>query len=135
MYDDVGELSANPLLQGHREPKPEPPFVGGAVEYESYDMFKEDSPRRLAQGWRIASVTDLPQRSGAARIATIGIGAVVWKPQPHVLVVYEREKVNVAPAVASTSATITEGAKKFCPECGSPTEGRKFCGDCGASTA
>jgi hypothetical protein len=59
---------------------------------------------------------------------------LVWKPGPHVLVVYEREQVNAAPGVVSTSATVTGTSKKFFPECGSPTEGRKFCGDCGAST-
>jgi hypothetical protein len=63
------------------------------VEYKSREAFQQDSSKWIQQGWRVVSVSDAPQRAGAARIATLGIGAVVAKPASHVFVVYERSSL------------------------------------------
>ena len=44
----------------------------------------------MRDGWRIASVSDVPQRAGVARFATLGLGALVLKPKSRVYVVYEK---------------------------------------------
>jgi hypothetical protein len=65
------------------------------IEYESYKDFEADRGEWLARGWKVASISDTPQRAGVARIATLGlVGALVIKPGSHAFVVYER-----APAV------------------------------------
>lgn len=65
-------------------------FAQEVVEYKSRTAFQQDSAAWLQQGWRIANVSDAPQRPGVARVATLGLGAMVVKPEAHVIVVYER---------------------------------------------
>jgi hypothetical protein len=59
-------------------------------EYKDAQEFAKDRARWLVNGWRISSVSDAPQRSGIARFATLGLGALVLKPKSHVYVTYEK---------------------------------------------
>ena len=60
------------------------------VEYESYEDFNKARMAKLNAGWRIVNITDKQQRSGVGRFAALGLGALVIKPKPHVMVVYEK---------------------------------------------
>jgi hypothetical protein len=98
-----------------------------AIEYQSYGDFEVDRDEWLAHGWRIASVSDVPQRAGIGRFAMLGLGAVVLKPGAHVFVIYERTAVTPPQPAVPTIA---------CPTCGTAnTPDRAFCGNCGRRTA
>ena len=62
------------------------------VEYKSAQDFERDKAQRLQHGWRVASISDSPQRAGLARFATLGLGALVIKPKSHIFVVWEKGK-------------------------------------------
>lgn len=59
-------------------------------EYKDSKAFDRDRGEWLRNGWRVTSVSDVPQRAGVARFATLGLGALVLKPKSHVYVVYEK---------------------------------------------
>lgn len=66
------------------------------IEYLSHKDFEIDRPRWLGQGWSISSITDVPQRPGIARAATLGlVGAIVFRPGSHVYVTYERRFIDL----------------------------------------
>jgi hypothetical protein len=88
--------------------RPTSPNPQEIIEYTSYKDFEADRPRWLAKGWKVASISDTPQRAGLVRFATLGLGALVIKPGSHAFVVYERETVveSVKPSQpAATSST------------------------------
>jgi hypothetical protein len=61
------------------------------VDYKSYKAFQEDSAAWLAEGWKIAGMSDSPQRPGMVRMAMLSpIGAYIVRPRSHVWVVYEK---------------------------------------------
>jgi hypothetical protein len=60
------------------------------VEYKDHKAFAAGRASYLRNGWRVTSVSDVPQRAGVARFATLGLGALVLKPKSHVYVVYEK---------------------------------------------
>lgn len=58
-------------------------------EYKDSKEFEKDRGDWLRRGWRIVSVTDVPQRPGVGRVAALGLGALVIKPKSRVWVIYE----------------------------------------------
>jgi len=60
------------------------------IEYIGQKEFNKDSAERQKRGWHVVSVSEIKQPVGAARIATIGIGALFIKPKPHFYVTYEK---------------------------------------------
>jgi hypothetical protein len=74
------------------KPSPEASLSGSGIvvrEYSDRDKFERDAQRLAAQGYRVVSVTDRQQRAGVVRMATIGFGALIWKPKSHLVVTYE----------------------------------------------
>lgn len=63
-------------------------------QYRSTGAYQADQAAMTARGYRVASVASQQPRSGCLRIVLLGgIGALVWKPKPILIVTYE-----VAPA-------------------------------------
>ncbi len=60
------------------------------VKYVGQKEFNKDQKLWLQNGYRIASINEVKQPVGAARIATIGVAALVVKPKPHIYVTYEK---------------------------------------------
>jgi hypothetical protein len=82
------------------------------VEYHGQREFNKDKPKRLKNGWRVVSVSEVRQPVGVKRIATIGIGAIVIKPKPYIFVVYERTDAVQRPTQAApTPATSSIDAR------------------------
>jgi len=61
------------------------------MEYKDKKDFEREQKWRLPNGWRIVTLSDSPQRAGAARYATLGLGAFILKPKSHVFVVWEKD--------------------------------------------
>lgn len=59
-------------------------------EYSDREAYENDARQLAGYGYAIRSVVDQQQRSGAVRIATLGFGALLWKPKPRLVVTYER---------------------------------------------
>ncbi|MDP9236730.1 MAG: SHOCT domain-containing protein [Chloroflexota bacterium] len=75
------------------------------LEYLSKEDFDLDRRHWLSSGWRVASVSDKPQQPGIGRVLGLGfIGALVWKPEAHMVVVYERTAAG-APSPAEQTPT------------------------------
>lgn len=77
------------------------------VEYSSFGDFERERHLWLAHGWKVAQTSDVPQRAGIGRFATLGLGALVLKPKLHVLVVYER-----TPAASSGRGTTARSGSR-----------------------
>lgn len=59
--------------------------------YKSDKAYRTDAPRMAAQGWRVMNVVSEQPRAGCLRIIlTGGLGAIIWKPKPQLVVTYER---------------------------------------------
>lgn len=59
--------------------------------YKSDKAYKKEAAQMSANGWQVVSVTSEQQRSGCGRIIMLGgIGALFWKPKPHLVVTYEK---------------------------------------------
>ena len=59
--------------------------------YKGQSEFERDAKRLAEQGWEVKTVTSQQPRSGCLRIIALGgIGALVFKPKPVVIVTYTR---------------------------------------------
>ena len=59
--------------------------------YKSDQAYRQDAGKMAAQGWRVTNVISEQPRAGCMRIIlTGGLGAIVWKPKPQLVVTYER---------------------------------------------
>lgn len=59
--------------------------------YKTDQAYRKDAERLAAQGWRVTNVVSEQPRAGCLRIIlTGGLGAIVWKPKPQLVVTYER---------------------------------------------
>ena len=59
--------------------------------YKTDQAYRKDAERLAAQGWRVTNVISEQPRAGCMRIIlTGGLGAIVWKPKPQLVVTYER---------------------------------------------
>jgi hypothetical protein len=61
------------------------------VQYVGQKEFNKDEKAWLRNGYHIASINEVKQPVGVGRLATIGIGALVIEPKPHIYVTYERD--------------------------------------------
>lgn len=60
--------------------------------YKSDKQYRKDAVVMAQAGWEVASVTSEQQRSGCGRIIMLGgIGALIWKPKPQLVVTYQRK--------------------------------------------
>ncbi len=60
-----------------------------SVTYVGHKDFESGRKRKLREGWRVVSVSEVKQPPGAKRILTTGlIGALVVKPKSHFYVTY-----------------------------------------------
>lgn len=60
-------------------------------EYKSADAYANDAKKLARDGWTVQAQTEATQRSGCLRIIMLGgIGALVFKPKPHIVVTYSR---------------------------------------------
>ena len=59
--------------------------------YKTDQAYRKDAGKMAAQGWRVTNVISEQPRAGCMRIIlTGGLGAIVWKPKPQLVVTYER---------------------------------------------
>lgn len=59
--------------------------------YKTDKAYRQDAARMATQGWRVTNVVSEQPRAGCLRIIlTGGLGAIVWKPKPQLVVTYER---------------------------------------------
>ena len=60
-------------------------------EYDDRKAFDKAAQKLARDGWLVVSVTERTQRSGCMRILMLGgIGALVFKPKPTLVVTYSR---------------------------------------------
>lgn len=91
-----------------RTPKPwESISPQEVVEYASHKDFEAARESWMVNGWRIATVNEVPQSAGCARIFTLGLLALVVRPDAHVLVVYERQDADIDDAADSRASAPT----------------------------
>lgn len=65
--------------------------IGQATrEYEGEKAMVSGIAEMAAQGWKVQSQTSYQPRAGAGRVALLGIGAAVIKPQMRFVVIYTR---------------------------------------------
>jgi hypothetical protein len=63
-------------------------------EYKSIDDYRADAQKLARNGWNVKSVETIDPRSGCMRIILLGgIGALVFRPKPRIVVTYERPLV------------------------------------------
>lgn len=74
------------MMPWYEDPEPGPQLV----EYVDDDAFQDEATRAAGFGWRIVSVSDVPQRPGCWRFLLMGPFALIFRPRPHLRVVYER---------------------------------------------
>ncbi len=60
-------------------------------QYSDPDEYQRDAREMASRGWTVKDVTNRESRAGLARIATLGLGALVWKPKATMIVTYVRE--------------------------------------------
>jgi len=58
------------------------------VQYDGQKDFNKDRRKWEREGWYVANASEVKQPVGVKRLATIGIGALVVKPKPHIYVTY-----------------------------------------------
>jgi hypothetical protein len=85
-------------------------------QYKEEKEFQKDVQVLTPQGWRVQQVIHQEQRAGAARIATIGLGAMVWKPKAKLLAVYELDRaayMKTFPTTGKGSFEYVDGHPQF----------------------
>lgn len=63
-------------------------------EYRTPKEFDRESQSLIASGWRIESISEIPQKPGVKRFATMGIMALFVKPKPITQVLYVRRELG-----------------------------------------
>jgi hypothetical protein len=58
------------------------------IKYVGHKEFERDQTNWLRKGYRVANVDEVKHPAGVARIATLGVGALVVKPKSHFYVTY-----------------------------------------------
>ncbi len=59
--------------------------------YRSAKEYQADLGRMVAQGWSVSNSVQNQPRTGCMRIIMLGgIGALIWKPKPEIIVTYTR---------------------------------------------
>ena len=88
------------LVCGRRTPRAlgESFFPRGGGVHEPPTIRRSIGENWTENGWRIASVNEMSQPPGCGRIFTLGLLALVAKPEAHVLVIYERPARTDTPA-------------------------------------
>lgn len=66
------------------------------VEYENNSAFQNERENWIANGWKVANVTEITQRKGCLRFILLSWLALIFSPPSHVLVVYERARASLA---------------------------------------
>ncbi len=72
------------------------PAGSEVVTYPDAGEYNKDLKKRTEAGWTVQQSMERTQRSGCMRIIMLGgIGALVFKPKPQVVVTYAREETTV----------------------------------------
>lgn len=62
-------------------------------EYGSRGDYAKGAERMARDGWAVVSTTEQTRRSGCLRIILLGgIGALIFRPKPRILVTYSRAR-------------------------------------------
>ena len=76
--------------------------------------------------------TQMAMADGMGRGRSSNIGADMMSMQMGIQMGRQMmENMNTNTSSARSTAQTTGAAPKFCPECGTPTNGAKFCSNCG----
>jgi transcriptional regulator with XRE-family HTH domain len=59
-------------------------------EYENTRVFQDDAPRMATQGWTVTTTSEVRPNSTAIHWLTLGIAWLLFRPQPVLLVTYQR---------------------------------------------
>lgn len=59
-------------------------------EYRDRKAFEKDAQRLSRDGWTVQSSTERTQRSGCRRIVLLGPLALIFHPNAHIVVTYQR---------------------------------------------
>lgn len=76
-------------------PQPSDPIVQVTIEYPNSRVAQAQIAQQSAKGLQVKSMTTVNQNVGCLRFFLFGFWAFVFKPQPHIMVVFEGRQSEI----------------------------------------